>query len=332
MTSAFQVSAEPLSNADHQPTFSRAGLGRLLEASFSGKFLARSDCFPNLPRTRTLLMVADFGGHHQRQLFDTYTFLFLDIGKNAEWFVRQRYYRSHILPNKRRMSFKALNDSQRRDALVPFLQMASRIEGGLVQFAISKVGGSLFAGASEENAGAALLSLWKPAVQERLLRIIHLSSFLLSGFSAPHQDLLWIIDEDDIAANVPQLTQLTEVFSRVFSHYATHGLRHIRCGTTKSDDGTLALEDLTAVADLTTGALGEVCTGFIDQAGFPRPNLVTPLPSGLSWKTRLIASWMGVDGWPLRRHTTVLELEPSSTKVVASNIGWKAVQGAIILP
>jgi hypothetical protein len=104
------------------------------------------------------------------------------------------------------------------------------------------------------------LKRWKPNVQERLLRVLHLSAFLLSGLSVPGQDVLWIIDEDDIAANVTKLTDLTELFARALSSYSSHTLGHIRCGTTATaDDGGLALEDLTAIADLTTGALGELC-------------------------------------------------------------------------
>ena len=123
------------------------------------------------------------------------------------------------------MSFKALNDGMRRRALVPFMRAAAGIEGCLVQFAISKAGGSLFTEAAEDELGRALLKRWKPNVQERLLRVLHLSAFLLSGLSVADQDVLWIIDEDDIAANVTMLTDLTALFARVLSSYSPHTLR-----------------------------------------------------------------------------------------------------------
>jgi hypothetical protein len=221
----------------------------------------------------------------------------------------------------------------RRRALVPFMRAAAVIEGCLAQFAISKVGGSLFTAASNDERGTELLKRWKPNVQERLLRVLHLSAFLLSGLSAPGQDVLWIVDEDDIAANVTMLTDLTELFARVMSSYSSHPLGHLRCGTTATvEDGTLALEDLAAIADLTTGALGELCTGFITDDVFPRKGLITPLPSNLSWKTKLIGSWMAAPGFSIRRHTTILELRPGSTRARISTLGWKIYEGSLIMP
>jgi hypothetical protein len=301
----------------------------MLGASFSNSLLSDQSGFPFLTRGRALLLVADFGGHHRKQHFDTYTFLILDLTKNQEWLAWQRHFRNAILPNHRRMSFKSLNDGMRRRAIVPFMRAAAGIEGCLAQFAISKVGGSFFTSVSDDELGGKLLKRWKPDIRERLLRVLHLSAFLLSGLSAPSQDVLWIIDEDDIAANVAMLTDLTELFARISESYSSHTLGHLRCGTTATvEDGSLASEDLAAIADLTTGALGEICTGFVTHDVFPRKGLITPLPTNLSWKTRLIASWMSAPGLPIRRHTTILELCPSSTKTRISTLGWKAYEAA----
>lgn len=332
MTTTFQVSTDLLVPTGHLPLFCADGVGRILAPSFCSDLLTDQSRFPFLSRGKTLLLVADFGGHHQKQHFDTYTFLILDLAKNTEWMAGQRQFRKEILPNHRRMSFKALNDGMRRRALVPFLRGAAGIEGCLTQFAISKVGDSLFTGASQDEIGSDLLERWKPNVQERLLRVLHLSALLLSGLSAPGQDLLWIIDEDDIAANVPQLTDLTHLFARVLSSYCSHTLGHIRCSTTGiADDGSLVLEDLAAIADLTTGALGELCTGFIADDLFPRKGLVTPLPGNLTWKTKLIASWMATPGFSIRRHSIILELRPGSTKTRISTLGWRMYESSLIV-
>ncbi len=324
MATSFRVSFDLLPSSVHKPNFSPEGVGTLLADSFNADLSANRSEFPFLKRGRTLLLVADFGGHHQKQHFDTYTFLILDLAKNHDWLVRQRQFRDAILPNRRRMSFKALNDGMRRQALVPFMQAAAGIEGYLAQFAISKAGGSFFTGPAEDAVGAELLKLWKPNVQERLLRVLHLSAFLLSGLSSPGQDVIWIIDEDDIAANVGLLTNLTRLFQRVMASYFSHSLGHIRCSTTGiADDGSLILEDLAAIADLATGALGELCTGFVNEKVFPRKGLITPLPKQLTWKTNLIASWMAATEFNVRRHTTILELgqRPKDTRI--STLGWR---------
>lgn len=333
MATPFQVSTNLLGPTGHLPSFCSNGVGGILAPSLGADLLSDQSQFPFRVRGKTLLLVADFGGHHKKQHFDTYTFLILDLAKNTEWMAGQRHFRKEILPNRRRMSFKALNDGMRRRALVPFLRGAAGIEGCLIQFAISKVGGSLFTGASQDEIGSKLLERWKPNVQERLLRVLHLSALLLSGLSAPGQDLLWIIDEDDIAANVQRLTDLTHLFARVVSSYCSHTLGHLRCSTTGiADDGSLALEDLAAIADLTTGALGELCTEFITDELFPRKGLVTPLPGNLTWKTKLIASWMAAPGFSLRRHSTIVELRPGSTKTRISTLGWKMYESSLIVP
>lgn len=332
MATPFQVSSDLLPPTGHIPTFATVGVGSMLARSLSADLLLDRSGFPFLTRGRALLLVADFGGHHQKQHFDTYTFLILDLTKNQEWLAWQHHFRPATLPNRRRMSFKALNDGIRRRALVPFMRAAAGIEGCLVQFAISKAAGSLFTGTSEDELGEQLLKRWKSSVRERLLRVLHLSAFLVSGLSVPGQDVLWIVDEDDIAANVTLLTDLTKLFARVLSSYSAHTLGHIRCGTTATaDDGNLALEDLAAIADLTTGALGELCTGFVTDDVFPRKGLITPLPANLTWKTRLIASWMAAPGFPIRRHTTILELRPGSTRTRISTLGWKMYEGSLIM-
>jgi hypothetical protein len=332
MATSFQVSPDLLPPTDHTPAFSMTGVGSILARGLSTDLFSDKSGFPFLTRGRTLLLVADFGGHHQKQYFDTYTFVIMDLAKNREWLAQQHHFRNHMLRNRRRMSFKALNDGMRRRALVPFMRAAASIEGCLVQFAISK-GGSLFTSASKDESGAERLKRWKPNVQERLLRVLHLSAFLLSGLSAPGQDVLWIVDEDDIAANIPMLTDLTELFGRLLSSYSSHTLGHIRCGTTATaGDGGLALEDLVAIADLTTGTLGEICTGFVTKDVFPRKGLITPLPINLTWKTKLIASWMAAPGFPIRRHTTILELRLGSTKTRISTLGWKMYESSLIVP
>lgn len=333
MGTSFHVSFDLLPPTSHAPSFAKVGIGAILAPGLDKSLLSERSRFPFLVRGRTLLLVADFGGHHQRQHFDTYTFLLLDLAKNRSWLAWQSHFRRAILPNSRRMSFKALNDGMRRRSLVPFMRAASSIEGCLVQFAVSKAGGSLFTETSGDEFGAELLKRWKPHVQERLLRVLHLSAFLLSGLSVPGQDLVWIIDEDDIAANVAMLTDLTELFARVFSSYSSHALRHIRCGTTATaDDGGLVLEDLAAIADLTTGALGELCTGFVNDDAFPRKGLITSVPSNLRWKTKLIASWMATPMFPIQRHTTIVELQPGSTRTRISTLGWKMYEGSLIVP
>ena len=278
------------------------------------------------------MMVADFSGQHKGQHFDTYAFLIFDLDRNERWLQGQRFFRQAIMPSGRRMAFKAMNDKLRREALVPFLQLADEIEGWLVLFAASKVGGSAFRSADRPDEFEQLLKSWKPSVRERLLRIMHFSTFLLSGLSSPGQDVLWIIDKDEVAPNAEQLTQLTQVLARVSSNSIGHDLRHLRCGTTHSDDGSLSLEDLVAICDLGAGALCEVATAIVSQGRFPVRDVATALPAGLTWKSRAIASWLAANRGSLKRLTCLIELSASSPDMRSTMMRWHATAGQVLLP
>jgi hypothetical protein len=276
-------------------------------------------------------LVCDFSGQHRAQHYETYAFLLLDLDKNSAWLAGQRLFRQTLLPT-RRMSFKNLGDRHRRRALPHFLRLAQSISGCLVIVAIPRGGGSLF----EQNvqpSEAALLQLWKPAVQERLLRILHLSSFLISGFTVPNQDVLWIVDEDDVAANEAQLTQLTGLLGQISSSYLQHDLGHLRCGTTRSDDGTIALEDLAAIPDLGAGAFSEIGTAMVSQGLSSARGIATPLPSRLSWKSRLLAGWLASDEGSLLRLTYILRMDKQSPGIGVTVLKWHAIPApGLILP
>ncbi len=278
------------------------------------------------------MMVADFGGRHKGQYFDTYAFLVFDLDRNERWLHGQRIFRQAVMPNRRRMAFKSMNDKFRHRALLPFLQLADEIDGWLVLFAISKAGGSAFRSTDRTDDVEELLKIWKPNVREELLRIVHFSAFLLSGFSSLGQNILWIIDKDEVAANVRQLTQLTKILTHVLSNSIGHDLRNLRCGTTQSDDGSMSLEDLVAICDLGAGTLCEVATAMNSQGRTPVRNIMTMLPAGLTWKSRSVASWLAADIGSLKRLTCLIELSATSSGMRSTMMRWHATAGRVLLP
>ena len=155
--------------------------------------------------------------------------------------------------------------------------------------------------------------------------VIYLSVFLVSGFSAPGQDVMFIIDEDEVAANVPQLTKLTELFGRAHGSQGGPMMGRLRCGTTKSDDGSLALEDIVAIPDLAAGAIGEV-TEVLDRDGAgPLAGMLQRLPAGLTWKTRMIMPWILQEVSALTRMTCIIDGAPGSPKWRATIPHWYTV-------
>jgi hypothetical protein len=280
--------------------FSTTGLGRLYGSTFEAAIGSGRGEYPNVDRSKTMMVAADFGGEHKAQAFETYAFLFLDLEQNASWLRGQTVLRQGTTLGRRRMAFKDLGDSNRRSALVPFLQLADTICGILIVFAMSKGKASAFE-SDDPNSRSDLLRHWKPHIQEKLLRVLHISGLFRGALSIPDQEVLWVIDQDAIAANVTQLTELTQIFSRISSNYFSHDLGRLKCGTTLSDDGTLQLEDLVSIPDLAAGAVAELATALTTQQIFPRKGLITPSPTGMTWKSQLMASWLAQPGMTLRR-------------------------------
>jgi len=231
--------------------------------------------YPRGLRGKTLLTVADFNSTHSGSLFTSYAFLTIDLDRNSEWFAAQRSFRSHVL-RKRRMSYKTLNDAARRRALPSFLPMSDLLVGALTIVIIPRDFGPLLQG--EGQGRDDLLGLWKPHVHEHLLRATHLGSIITAYLSSPGQAVLFITDQDEIASNTAQLTQLTEIVGRTIGNSVNHSLGHLRAGTTYSDDGSLALEDLAAIADLSAGAMCDVMSSMAHEGYAPRHRKITPFP------------------------------------------------------
>jgi hypothetical protein len=313
--------------------FSPHAVGRVLSDSFDKALLKSPEAFPHCQRGQTVLIAIDIGGSHSRQLFETYSFLILDLDTNQEWLIAQRAFRSELMRSMRRISFKTLNDKVRRRGITPFLQMGNLLSGWLVTFGISKSGESIF----QERGTIApelecLLESWKPTVQERLMRVLHLSAFLMSGLCLDRQNILWVIDEDEITSNVDQLTRLTRLLAHVYSSACETPLGHLRCATAKSDDGTRTLEDLIAYCDLAAGAVCEIGTAMAGSHQYLQRTIIAPLPSFLSWKSRHICSWLAYDRSPLRRFTCLIDLKKDVPGMKVQMIRWHALPGSLQVP
>ena len=185
------------------------------------------------------------------------------------------------------MSFKNLGDKKRAAALPGFIDAAEQIQGLLLVVLVDKRIKRLFrqTGDDEREKGDGdLLSNWLPKVEEKLLRICHVAALLVAGLSRPGQNIVWISDQDEIAANDQRLRQLTEASGRIMSAYLEHSLGHLRVGTTASDSGTRDVEDFVAIADLAAGTLCEVLNAH-RRAGVDFPlGMFVPNQKGMASK------------------------------------------------
>jgi hypothetical protein len=273
---------------------------------------------PGLHEGHTLLVVSDYSGQHSTVNFESLSFLIADFEKCDVWEQKRNVWRKKCLPSGGIMAFKSLKDGNKARALGEFLDAADHIVGLSVTILVRKNIKTLF-GESEridwQNPELAPYRHWPVHTFEKMLRVVHFVSFFIAGFSRPNQNILWITDEDDIAANESRLRELTTILGNVSSHYLSHGLGHLRCGTTKSDDGSRQLEDLASIPDLVAGMLAEAVTEQRSEGVLVSGGIITPPPKHLRQKVIKLMNWFATNRKSLKRLVFLIESAPSSTRL-----------------
>ena len=266
---------------------------------------------------------SDYGGQHADSRYESLAFVVADGGGLNPWFQARATLREQFLPNGRRMSFKSLNDRLRMAVLPKFLGAADLIPGLLLVALFDKRIGTIFApdqAQDEESTLLQQLSQWPGRTQEKLLRICHLVALVLAGLAREFQHILWITDQDDIAANVERHTLFVNVFGNIASHYLQHTLGHLRIATTASDDGSRSIEDFVAVADLAAGAVCHVLNAYGNSGLSEVPGLVVPFPADMPQKTRWLLNWFSNDATPLRRVVLAFDAIENSPRLSVRHI------------
>jgi hypothetical protein len=265
---------------------------------------------PDLRRGKLLLVASDYSGQHDLAEYQVLSFLFADWQQCGDWERMRQELRRQYLSDGRRMSFKALRDKKKRATLRVFLSAANNIAGLSFSVLVHKAITSLFreTGLIDlSEPGHEEFSHWKGTSFEKMLRVVHLVGFFMAGLSREGQDVLWITDEDEIAANDDRLRELTKLCGNVSSHYIAHNMGHFRCGTTKSDDGSRQLEDLASIPDLIAGALSEVVVAMNQQGMMPSNSLFVFRPENIKAKTSEIMNWFSTNLAPLKRLVYMIE-------------------------
>jgi hypothetical protein len=304
-------------------TDDRLGLMKLFSDSIAQAARREPDLLPDLRPWETIIATSDYSGQHKGSRFETYAFLFVTPRGWPAWERRRQEVRRRCRTEGRRVSFKRLGDALKQRMLPGFLAAANHLHGLCVCVLIDKAIPSLFrkeGPLDPSDPELARLAEHTPATIEKLLRVVHLVSFFLAGLSRQGQNLLWFTDQDDIAANDQAVVKLTEIWAHVLSHYLQHMVGHLKCGTTKCDNGTLQIEDLAAIPDLVAGALADATHHYRAEGTLPRSEILVPRPQGVSRKAREILGWLSEEAWPLRRLVYCFEAAPVSTAIIAKRL------------
>jgi hypothetical protein len=121
--------------------------------------------------------------------------------------------------------------------------------------------------------------------------------------------------------------ELTGIWANVFGHYLQHDLRHIKCGTTQCDNGSLQIEDLASVPDLAAGALAELLSRYSHGGGTPTGSVIIPAPHDLSPKSAHICMWLAYREARLNRLVYLIEEVPVTRGLRVKDLRLHTIEG-----
>jgi len=210
------------------------------------------------------------------------------------------------------MSYKNLQDRIRAAALPAFCEAACRLHGHIMTFAVAHSINTMFQPSPDEDSDTELSRIAakysSTRMREHLARILHFFAFSLAGLSRPGQHVEWFTDVDPVVPEQEWLHDFVNLAANLASHYLLHTLGDFRVGTTRSDDGTLLLEDLCAVPDLIAGASAQALSHqSVNALSLPR-GLVVPLATTVRRKSVDVMRLLRNERGSLR--STCLCIEP----------------------
>lgn len=200
------------------------------------------------------------------------------------------------------MAYKSLTDRVRWGALVPFLNAASTLAGTIVIFLIDRQIRTLFSDPGDLRLLPELVVAtrgWKVKSFRRLLLVASLGGLIVSCLSADEQDILWLTDEDEIAANPKKHNDAGHVISYCIERYSPQHRGTFVFLTTEGKHDECFREDVVAIPDLAAGALVEAFS-TIDDFKPSQNGPACTLPSSLPTKANAVLRWLADDDKPLR--------------------------------
>jgi hypothetical protein len=216
----------------------------------------RSGNFPSFDVAQPLLVFSDYGGSHGGSRCDSYSFFLTQPPVLNRWEEDRRSIRRAYGFEQGRMAYKDLGKEDRARVLWPWLVAADDLDGLLVTIVVDRSLRSFFNSSEvvrlqREIPGYAAMSR---KTIERVFRICHFLSVFVAGLVEPEQEVVWISDQDDIAANDSIVQLFKRTFLNVSAMYLKAPLKTFHFATTAKDNGSLQIEDLASLPDLMAGA------------------------------------------------------------------------------
>lgn len=217
---------------------------------------------------QTVALFSDYAGeasgdHH------SYTFLTCSWNNSGPFIEKMKEVRSENGLGDKEIAFKDFRMGQLRRSLSDYLRLADTlVHGFLLTVVIDKKLDSLFKIQDGNNLRhltelleAQGLGVWKAVTAEKLVRVVHIAAFLVGLLAESGQNIFWMTDNDDIAANQTVHMQTLDLFARAMGLYTDEGFEFGHFGgATPFPERDLGHLDLLSLADITASSVEHYLT------------------------------------------------------------------------
>jgi len=277
---------------------------------------------PDFGETESVFIFSDYGGEAKSSRYLTYTFTIVaydTVGAFAKAMEEIRKKHFSAVPYKE-ISFKDLKYGPIKRGLEEYLTVSNNFLNGLVFTLIvdknidsllaphDKEATKLVASTFEEHG----FGKWKPAVAEKLYRILQPISFFCKMLIADGKKIMWMTDADSIMANDQKATEATQLLGNAIRWCKTPNAYQVVGVVPKPFDEKegLFLRDLLSLSDLIAGSLEHYYTN--DK------NVV----HGEEESVARMLQWLSGQGVGLKKLTMRMDLGEAG--IVGSLIDFKA--------
>jgi hypothetical protein len=276
--------------------------------------ILKNETLPDL-KGQLFYVTSDYSGQHKGSQYEALSFFYVDLDNLNEWNRTRHVLRKRHLPDGRRISFKGLNDNNKRAFLIPFLQASSKLNGFLLTVVVNKKIESLCLQPKELDMFTKLFELrskWNFDSLEYILRILNFVCILSAGLARPNQEIYWITDEDSFTQDKTKLQDVQKLIGHFSGAYGNHLSEcKLGLGSATIDPGDRMEEDLLALSDLSAGAMSEIVNANSRQSGGSiSTSVLLRQQAAFSDKTEIIFDWYNTVFTNLTKCSILFETGP----------------------
>jgi len=262
---------------------------------------------------QTVAVFTDYGGESKDAKYLTYSTLVCGWNMTAAFHNMMKSVRQKHGLGDKEIAFKDFRMGQLQRSLPGYLAALNSLPGFLFTLAIDKRLTSLFGPESKatreliaKTLQQADLGERKPEVNEKLLRIVHIASFLTGLLAHDGQKIFWMTDHDSISPTREMHEKTLALFQRILGMYARQGHTFpLLGGALPFDDRSLDTLDLLSVTDVVAGSLDQYLTQR-DSVAIPD----IQVKAGCD----LVLQWLAHDGIGLKKMNVIMR--PGSNRTI----------------